>query len=538
MDLFRHVLTNIIELEEDHPISLALHARSIDTIPKLLLLNYDAIPAMKYVVITTDDDGNEIRNDDVLSDHFGEIALLRVIIAFIISMQTLPPDDSEPSKYDWYKAHPEDFEGFRTGRSGYTSTVTFEKWNATCAAEYTNRQREKAAIQREHEREERRASRPLPVQPRDLTAEFQRGNRRSKLDYAILKDMASLDGWKKSFEATARSHQCSDILNPDYVPATEDEERLFVEKSTFMYSVFDTVLKDNTARSFFHANPNAPQQIWKDLMAHSFNSAASGFENQRLLKYLTGKKFYIDEYKGSATDFLIEWDHTLRTYQDRVAEGFTDAFSRSLLENAVEPCKELNSIKTTRDILSANFGGRPVDITYARYYDLLKAAATAIDQSARQEKRRSRQSFRTESLYYDSPWDSYLPTTEYYEEDRESSARAASYDVNYAGRGRPFRGPYRASLSKSVWESIPKHDQEMWDQLSQDTKASILNYAKNDRFVEDSPSGRSASRDRAGTPSAQRNTSFARFPFIICTPALVRPTLDKFYRCLTDSSRG
>jgi hypothetical protein len=209
MEIYWHVFNDIIELEDNHPISLALLNRGIDTIPKLLLINYDEIPEMEYVLITTDDDDNEIRSDAVLTARSGEIALLRVIIGFIIYMQALPPDGSAPGKYDWDNADPEDFDAFRTGRSGYTSTITFEKWNATCVAEYANQQREKASIEREYEREERRAARPLPVQPRDLTAEFQRGNRRSKSDYVPLKDMASLDGWKKSFEATVRSHQCS-----------------------------------------------------------------------------------------------------------------------------------------------------------------------------------------------------------------------------------------------------------------------------------------------------------------------------------------
>ena len=174
-------------------------------------------------------------------------------------------------------------------------------------------------------------------------------------------------------------------------------------------------------------------------------------------------------------------------------ERFSDSLMKKLLQNAVEAHPALNQIKTTGDVLSATFGGRPIDLSYSAYLALLKASATGIDESNRRKQRPSRQVNSHETFYeemerflQDAPdppdlpgsmqdWDDAIP------EDWRNDAISA-YVAARSGGGRPPFRPYRASLPRAVWDSIPTSEQEIWDQMSQETKAAILNYAKNDRF--------------------------------------------------------
>ena len=62
--------------------------------------------------------------------------------------------------------------------------------------------------------------------------DFKRGIKRDKSHYKELKDDKQWDRWQKATIATARSYGCEDIFDPDYNPASIDEEAvdIFDEK--------------------------------------------------------------------------------------------------------------------------------------------------------------------------------------------------------------------------------------------------------------------------------------------------------------------
>ena len=73
---------------------------------------------------------------------------------------------------------------------------------------------------------------------------FKKGIKREIAAYPSLKDERYFDGFKRSLLIVAKTHECNDVLDPNYTPGSEPEEQeLFEAKQTFMFSVFNANLQ-------------------------------------------------------------------------------------------------------------------------------------------------------------------------------------------------------------------------------------------------------------------------------------------------------
>ena len=77
--------------------------------------------------------------------------------------------------------------------------------------------------------------------------EFQKGNKGDMTHYKELSDNSKWYTWKWHLHSTAVVHGISHLLDPTYVPQTDEERALFKEQQNFAYSVFERCLK--TAKS-------------------------------------------------------------------------------------------------------------------------------------------------------------------------------------------------------------------------------------------------------------------------------------------------
>ena len=87
------------------------------------------------------------------------------------------------------------------------------------------------------------SSRPTGYSPAAIELMgFKKGIKREIAAYPSLK---YFDGFKKSLFIVAKTNKCSEVLDPNYTPGSEPEEKeLFEAKQTFMFSVFNTNLPD------------------------------------------------------------------------------------------------------------------------------------------------------------------------------------------------------------------------------------------------------------------------------------------------------
>ena len=94
---------------------------------------------------------------------------------------------------------------------------------------------------------------------------FKKGIKREIAAYPSLKDERYFDGFKRSLLIVAKTHECNQVLDPNYNPGSEPEEQELLEaKQTFMFSVFNaklqTVMRKTTVRR--HLSNTDAQAVW------------------------------------------------------------------------------------------------------------------------------------------------------------------------------------------------------------------------------------------------------------------------------------
>ena len=84
-----------------------------------------------------------------------------------------------------------------------------------------------------------------------LLQDFEKGIRRDKSAYLILKDDKEWDNWRRSTIATARTLKCAEVFDADYIPHSAEDKASFRQKQLFMYSVFDEKLQTDMGKNLY-----------------------------------------------------------------------------------------------------------------------------------------------------------------------------------------------------------------------------------------------------------------------------------------------
>ena len=130
-------------------------------------------------------------------------------------------------------------------------------------------------------------------------AGFKKGIKREVTSYPTLKEERYFDSFSRSLYITSKSHDCDEVLDPDYTPSTEDEE-LFENKHDFMFSVFNTHLLTDMGKTIVgkHVHNTDAQAVWKDFQEHMKSSSKGASEKRRLTQYVN-KTVLDDNFKGT-----------------------------------------------------------------------------------------------------------------------------------------------------------------------------------------------------------------------------------------------
>ena len=89
------------------------------------------------------------------------------------------------------------------------------------------------------------SSRPTGYSPAAIELmSFKKGIKREIAAYPSLKDEKYFDSFKRSLLIVAKTHECNEVLDPNYTPGSEcEEQELFEARQTFMFSVFNANLQ-------------------------------------------------------------------------------------------------------------------------------------------------------------------------------------------------------------------------------------------------------------------------------------------------------
>ena len=145
------------------------------------------------------------------------------------------------------------------------------------------------------------SSRPTGYSPAAIELMgFKKGIKREIAAYPSLKDERYFDGFKRSLFIVAKTHKCSEVLDPNYTPGSEPEEKeLFEAKQTFMSSVFNTNLQTDMGKAIVrrHLAYTDAQAVWKELSEHMRTSSKGASEKRRLTQCVTNTVLD-DNFKG------------------------------------------------------------------------------------------------------------------------------------------------------------------------------------------------------------------------------------------------
>ena len=155
------------------------------------------------------------------------------------------------------------------------------------------------------------SSRPTAYSPPDIELmSFKKGIKRDITAYPSLKDERYFDGFKRSLFIVAKTHECCEVLDPNYTPGSEPEEQeLFEAKQIFMFSVFNTNLQTDMGKTIIrrHLASTDAQAVRKELSEHMRTSSKGASESRRLTQYVTNT--VLDEnFKDTTEQFVLHFN--------------------------------------------------------------------------------------------------------------------------------------------------------------------------------------------------------------------------------------
>ena len=215
---------------------------------------------------------------------------------------------------------------------------------------------------------------------------FKKGIKREITAYPSLKDERYFDGFKRSLFIVAKTHECSDVLDPNYTPGSEPEEQeLFEAKQTFMFSVFNTNLQTNMGKTIVrkHLASTDAQTVWKELSEHMKTSSKGASEKRRLTQYVTNTVLD-DNFKGTTEQFVLHFNEQFRQLEEisEDDERLPPSVKLTLLQTAVRSINDLRIVETLDEFQSTTHGhGSSTSLSYDTYYDLLINACVRYDKT-------------------------------------------------------------------------------------------------------------------------------------------------------------
>ena len=302
------------------------------------------------------------------------------------------------------------------------------------------------------------SSRPAAYSPAAIELiSFKKGIKRETTAYPSLKDERYFDGFKRSLFIVAKTHECSDVLDPNYTPGSEPEEQELLEaKQTFMLSVFNTNLQTDMGKTIVrrHLASTDAQAVWKEISEHMRTSSKGASEKRRLTQYVTNTVLD-DNFKGTTEQFVLHFNEQFRQLEEisEDDERLPPTVKLTLLQTAVRSINDLRIVETLDEFQSTTHGhGSSTSLSYDTYYDLLINACVRYDKTKKANigKRRNVYATNIDDTYIDSPTPCIdhvpdspyggidFPPDEFYQVHALSSRHPPSQRP-----GQPSRAPFR-----------------------------------------------------------------------------------------------
>ena len=243
------------------------------------------------------------------------------------------------------------------------------------------------------------SSRPTGYSPAAIElVGFKKGMKREIAAYPSLKDERYFDGFKRSLFIVAKTHECNEVLDPNYTPGSEPEEKELFE-AKFMFSVSNANLQTDMGKTIVRrhwANTDA-QAVWKELSEHMRTSSKGVAEKRRLTQYVTNTVLD-DNIKGTTEQFVLHFNEQFRQLEEisEDSERLPPTVKLTLLQTAVRSINDLSIVETLDEFQSTTHEiGSSTSLSYDTYYDLLNNACVRYDKTKKANKGKRRKVYAT-----------------------------------------------------------------------------------------------------------------------------------------------
>ena len=205
------------------------------------------------------------------------------------------------------------------------------------------------------------SSRPAAYSPAAIELmSFKKGIKREIAACPSLKDERYFDGFKRSLFIVAKTHECSELLDPNYTPGSEPEEKeLFEAKQTFMFSVFNANLQTDMGKTIVrrHLASTDTLAVWKELSEHMRTSSKGASDKRRLTQYVTNTVLD-DNFKGTTEQFVLHFNEQFRQLEEIFEddERLPPTVKLTLLQTAVRSINDLRIVETLDEFQSTTHG--------------------------------------------------------------------------------------------------------------------------------------------------------------------------------------
>ena len=222
-------------------------------------------------------------------------------------------------------------------------------------------------------------TKPPPV-INDPLRDWKKGIKRDMSIFKEMKRTKEWEQWDTQFRADVTTRGLSNVLDPNYVPATYDDKMLFREQQHYMYAVFIRVLKTDKGKAIVRKYKGTydAQSIYRELQEYALKSTQAVIDANTLLQYITTASLSDGSWNGTTKQFVLHWLEQVRLYEELldVSAALSDSVKLTLLTNAVRGHTKLSGVHNVAIQLASHFG-HAVDFT--KYSDLLLSECAQVD---------------------------------------------------------------------------------------------------------------------------------------------------------------
>ena len=117
---------------------------------------------------------------------------------------------------------------------------------------------------------------------------FKRSIKRDPTIYPSLREDSQWDSWNRNVLTLAKTHDVSEVFDPNYVPNDELSKQLFMQKQYFVYSVFVRTILTDMGKTIVRENQDScdAQKVYKNLVSYHKRSTSADLTIDNLAKQL------------------------------------------------------------------------------------------------------------------------------------------------------------------------------------------------------------------------------------------------------------